>query len=93
MDRTREWWDSLNDELKFVAYKNMKSVNESNGQTVTEIVNYLLGEDWYSMAMDTYSVNADIIIEIKHRYRNVNYSWNKTWIKIKKILREYLRNL
>lgn len=92
MDETKEWWDSLTDEQKYNSYLGMKSANKSHADALHEVTNYLLGKDWYCMAMDIYGANEEIVSAIKYHYRDVNYSWENIWSSIKKALKNYFTN-
>ena len=88
---TEEWWDSLSDAEKFQAYKSMRAANESHANALNAITDYLLGKDWYCMAMDLYGVNEEIVATIKANYPNVNHNWSCIWEKIKNAIWDHFK--
>ena len=45
-----------------------KSFEFSNGTAIHVLVNYLLGEEWYSVYYNNDDINADIVFRILSRY-------------------------
>ena len=85
----KEYFDSLTDEQKWYVYNGTQIHLKDCAETLTKIVCYLLGKDWYSIASDTFGCNREIFSAIQYKYRDVNLTIPARYKRLKEKIKSY----